>query len=245
MLLFYCGNISYDVVTALTHCKSVRISFSCLYIDLSSVSDPRTREDESDFNPLSSQPSSDCIHPFYLFVSTSRVLRIFVESRQKLQQRTGCRPLWDHLFPIYWVPWQISVRPVDSACVRPSLGLAVGPCALFHSLYDVYTSVYSRLFPSSPWTIFKSPFVFFFLASFHWQAGVAFILMYVWLFFHTKCTVIKQIMFSNIFEVFSIFDLITLIRHLFLVFLWFSLLCFFCMYMLLYHLIFLFYNFVL
>lgn len=43
----------------------------------------------------------------------------------------------------------LTVWPVDSVCVRPSLGLALGPHALVHILYDVYTSVYSRLLPSS------------------------------------------------------------------------------------------------
>lgn len=114
---------------------------------------------KSGFHPLSSQPRSDCIHPFYLFMATSRMLQMFAESRPKLQQRTGCRPLWGHLFPIYWVPWQFWVWPVDSGCVRPSLGLATGPCALFHILYDVYTSVYRRLLPSSLWSIFESFFL--------------------------------------------------------------------------------------
>lgn len=128
---------------------------------------------------------------------------MFVESRQKLQQRTGCRPLWDTLFPIYWVPWQFSVWPVDLVCVRPSLGLALGPRALFHILYDVYTSVYSRLFPSSLWTIFEPPLFFshqpspcFSRPPFVGGRRCLHLNVCGCSFFHTKCTVVYQIMFS-------------------------------------------------
>lgn len=150
MLPVYCGSISFVVVTAPTHCKTDRIPSSSLspcglgwFVLCQWPQNTR----EVRFPPFFHQLRSHCIHPFNLFLLTSRMLRIIFESRQKLQQRTGCRPLWDTLFPIYWVPWQFSVWPVDSVCVRPSLGLALGPCALFHILYDVYTSVYSRLFP--------------------------------------------------------------------------------------------------
>lgn len=85
---------------------------------------PQETHDKSEFPTFPSQPRSDCIHPFYLFVFTSRMLQMILESWQKLQQRTGCRPLWDTLFPIYWVPWQFPVWPVDSVCVRPSAGPA-------------------------------------------------------------------------------------------------------------------------
>lgn len=47
MLPVYCGNITYDVVTALTHCKSFRISPHCLdvvWVALSCVSGPRKYE---------------------------------------------------------------------------------------------------------------------------------------------------------------------------------------------------------
>lgn len=134
------------------------------------------------------------------------MLRMFVESRQKLQQRTGCRPLWDTLFPIYWVPWQFSVWPVCSICVRPSLGLALGLCDLFHILYDVHTSVYSRVLPSSPWTFFESFPLFFFFILFRISLGLPSlagwcclhlnVCVVVFFFFHTKCTVVYQIMFS-------------------------------------------------
>lgn len=193
MLPVYCGNISYDVVTALAHFKSATISFSslsrcgfsCFFLC------PRKHKASHISTLFFSQPHSDCIHSFYLFVSTSRIPGMSVESRQKLQQRTGCRPLWDVLFPIYWVPWQFSVWPVDAVCVRPNLGLALGPCALFHILYDVYTSVYNHLLLCSLWTIFESfpppfcllhPFLYL-SASIHRQAVVAFILCVCGCFF--------------------------------------------------------------
>lgn len=151
---------------------------------------------------FSSQPRPDCIHPFYLFVSTSRMRRVFVESRQKPQQRTGCRPLLDILFPIYWVPWQFSLCPVDSVCVRPSLGLPLGPCALFHILYDVYTRVYSRLPSSSLGTILKSFFLLHSFLCLSWPPFIGRLVLpsstcvVVLFFFHTKCTVVWQVMFS-------------------------------------------------
>lgn len=52
-------------------------------------------------------------------------------SRCLLNQRTGRRPLRSALFPIYWVPRQVSVWPVGAVCVRPSSGLALGHRALF------------------------------------------------------------------------------------------------------------------
>lgn len=138
---------------------------------------------------------------FYLFVS--RKLWMFVESRQKLQQKTGCRPLWDTLFPIYWVPWQFSVRALDSVLIWPSLGLALGPCALFHILYDVYTCVYSCLLPPLFEPFFNPCPLFCVFSRPPFNGRLVLPSSYsnvcVVGFFHTKCTVIwKKILFHNI-----------------------------------------------
>ncbi|KAM7396165.1 hypothetical protein PAMP_019227 [Pampus punctatissimus] len=87
VLPVYCGNISYDVVTALTHCKSVSFPL-CLV--LSTHTHTHTSQISTLFPVILAMTAS--IH-FYLYVSTSRMLRM-----------TGCRPLPDALFPIYWVP---------------------------------------------------------------------------------------------------------------------------------------------
>lgn len=143
-----CGSVSYDVVTALTHCKSVRIY------------SPRVRVVWADLSWKLKASATASIHFIYSCRPGQR-------SRCLLNQRTGRRPLRSALFPIYWVPRQVSVWPVGAVCVRPSSGLALGHRALFHILYDVHMSVYSRLLPFSLWTIFESsPFSVFLSASF-------------------------------------------------------------------------------
>lgn len=163
-----CGSVSYDVVTALTHCKSVRIY------------SPRVRVVWADLSWKLKASATASIHFIYSCRPGQR-------SRCLLNQRTGRRPLRSALFPIYWVPRQVSVWPVGAVCVRPSSGLALGHRALFHILYDVHMSVYSRLLPFSLWTIFESsPFfissLFFSQPPFLRQAVVAFILMCVVVF---------------------------------------------------------------
>lgn len=134
---------------------------SLLVLPLSCVSGPTHTQTQDTFYPFSGPRCSVCVHPLYLYVSTSRMPGGVVESRQKLQQRTKGRPMRDDLFSIYLAPWQFPVWPVDSSCVRPCLGLTLGPCALFHILDDVYTSVYSLFFPfSSPFSS-SSPFLYF------------------------------------------------------------------------------------
>lgn len=154
------------VVTALTHCKSVRISYSCLRLHLS-----HKTQDKSDFRPS-----------LWLYPS------IFIYSRRPpecsgclLNQGRSCSRGQDDAVRYEMICFlfigchEFSVWPVDSIYVWPCLDLAVGPCALFHILYDVYRSVYSCLLPLLS---FMNPTVSFFLslsASRHWQAGVAFI----------------------------------------------------------------------
>ena len=101
----YCGDISYDVVTALTHCKSVSFpSLSCVSTlpNTHTRTHTYTRQSSTLFFPVSLILTAS-IH-FYLYVSTSRCSGCLFESRHKLQQRTECRPLPHALFPIYWVP---------------------------------------------------------------------------------------------------------------------------------------------
>lgn len=91
VLPVYCGNISYeidkiDIGEPPWHTAGLSESLLTVQMWFWVVSCQQPEKNTRQVHPFSSQPHSDCIHPF-LFI------RVQNAPMQKLPQRTGCRPL--------------------------------------------------------------------------------------------------------------------------------------------------------
>lgn len=152
------GSISYDVVTALTYCKSVRISiFFSVYmwfglICLMPMGLENTRQVRF---PAFVQSASLWLHPSILFIrvdlqNAPDVCWIKAEAAAEDRMPSTMRSFVSYLLGAMTV-----------FCLACRLGLCTAvfmsgyrTLCSFHILYDVYTSVYRHLLPSSLWILF-------------------------------------------------------------------------------------------